>query len=136
MKRGNAALALGILLCIPGCAAETPAAPAPLPPFVVSSPDGWPITADMEASTPRTWAEVGLCLGVTVHPPPGYPIHVRRDMIDCGGVPAWGCFNGVQIEVTGAVYAMALRHEMTHLALYLAGREYGEAAPDMLRCER
>jgi hypothetical protein len=138
MRQGNAALALGILLYIPtvGCTAASPVAPAPLPPFAISSPDGWPITADMEADTPRTWAEVGLCLGTHTNPPPGYPIHVRKDMIDCGGVPAWGCWNGPLIEVTGPVYSMALRHEMTHLALYLAGRDYGEQAPDLLRCER
>ena len=137
MRRGNWALALGIVLCIPACGTPTAptAAPAPLPLFAITSPDAWPITADMEASTIYTWAEVKLCLGTTTNPPSGYPIHVRASMIDCGGVPAWGCFNGPQIEVVGAVYALALRHELTHLALYLAGREYGEQAPDMLRCE-
>jgi len=134
--RGNAALPLGILLYIAGCAAPAaPVTPTRLPLFAVTSPDGWPITADMEADAPRIWAEAQLCLDALTNPPPGYPIHVRRDMISCGGVPAWGCFNGPTIEVTGAVYNMALRHELTHLALYLAGRDYGENAADMLRCE-
>lgn len=130
------ALALGVLLYIPGCTAGNPlTTPAPLPPFIVSSPDGWPITAEMEASAAATWAAVEACVSATTNPPPGYPINVRRDMISCGGVAAWGCFSGPAIEVTGAVYGMALRHEMTHLALYLAGRDYGEGVADMLRCE-
>jgi len=136
MRRGNGALALACFFVYPGCAAPVTAPSPAVPLFAVTSPDGWPIDATMEPSALRTWADVQLCVGSITNPPPGYPIHVRRDMISCGGVPAWGCFNGPMIEVTGGVYAMALRHEMTHLALYLAGRDYGEQAPDLLRCER